>query len=249
MSKPCRGEAEHAPSVDRSGDLQKNWRFFTTPGAPGSSRTRPTWRVAVSIDCEMGVAESGESELIRVSVADYFTGATLVDSLVWPDVKMQHYNARFSGVTRQDMLEARRARTCLFGRNSARKAVWEHVGPDTIVVGHGANSDLCSLRWIHHRIVDTLLVEEAVTKLEKKRKEMEDAPVASGREKIEGQECPDTPTPHQHSGGRGWSLKALARRRLNREIQKKGRGHDSVEDALAARDLLHWHIINRAMGA
>ena len=197
----------------------------------------------------MGVAESGESELIRVSVVDYFSGATLLDSLVWPDVKMQHYNTRFSGVTRQDMLEARRRRTCLFGRNNTRKAVWKHVGPDTIVVGHGAKSDLSSLRWIHYRIVDTLLVEEAVTKLKKEGNEVEEAAVASAQDKIEDQGVPDTHTVQQHSGGRGWSLKALAYRRLNREIQKKGRGHDSIEDALAARDLLHWHIVNRVMEA
>lgn len=241
MSKPCRGEAEHAHPVDTTGEVQNNWRFFTTPTGPRSSQTRVTWRIAVTIDCEMGVAESGDSELIRVSVADYFSGATLLDSLVWPDAKMQHYNTRFSGVTRRDMLEARRLRTCLFGRNSARQAVWKHVGPDTIVVGHGANSDLSSLRWIHHRILDTLLVEEAFTKLEKEGEVVGDAAVASG--------VPDTPRAQQHSGGRGWSLKALAHRRLNREIQRKGRGHDSVEDALAARDLLHWHIVNRVIEA
>lgn len=246
MSKPCQGEAEHAPSADAAGELQKNWHFFTTPAAPGTSRNRPTWRAAVSIDCEMGVAESGEPELIRVSVADYFSGATLLDSLVWPDVKMDHYNARFSGVTRRDMLEARRRRACLLGRGGAREAVWKHVGPDTVVVGHGANSDLGSLRLIHHRVVDTLLVEEAVAKLER---EADEAAVASGQEKVEDQGVPDTPTAQQHPGGRGWSLKALAHRRLGREIQKKGRGHDSVEDALAARDLLHWHIVNRVMEA
>lgn len=241
MSKPCRGEAEHAHPVDTADDLQKNWRFFTTPAAPGSSRTRPTWRSAVAIDCEMGVAESGDSELIRVSVVDYFSGATLLDTLVWPDAKMQHYNTRFSGITRQDMHESRRLRTCLFGRNSARQAVWKHVGPDTIVIGHGANSDLSSLRWIHHRIVDTLLVEETFTKLVKEGREVEEAAVVSA--------VSDTPTPQKSPGGRGWSLKALAHRRLDREIQKKRSGHDSVEDALAARDLLHWHIVNRVMEA
>lgn len=246
MSKPCRGQAEHAPSLDGDGELQENWRFFTTPAAPGSSRARPTWRVAVSIDCEMGVAESGESELIRVSVVDYFSGITLLDSLVWPDVKMQHYNTRVSGVTRRDMLEARRRHTCLSGRDRAREAVWKHVGPDTIVIGHGASADLRSLRWIHHRIIDTLLVEEVVMKTEN---EVEVAAGASGQEKIEGQRLPHTPTAQQYSGRHGSSLKALAHRRLNREIQKKGRGHDSVEDALAARDLLHWHIIHRVIEA
>jgi len=40
------------------------------------------------------------------------------------------------------------------------------------------------------------------------------------------------------------SLKSLTLQRWGREIQKSGqRGHDSLEDAIAARDLAHWHVL------
>ena len=39
------------------------------------------------------------------------------------------------------------------------------------------------------------------------------------------------------------ALKTLARELLGREIQTKDRlGHDSLEDAIAARDLAHWYV-------
>ena len=47
--------------------------------------------------------------------------------------------------------------------------------------------------------------------------------------------------------GWGLSLKVLASERLNRAIQNKKIGHDSLEDAIASRDLIHWHVV-RMMG-
>lgn len=42
----------------------------------------------------------------------------------------------------------------------------------------------------------------------------------------------------------GMSLKALAKKKLGRVIQDGGnKGHDSVEDAVAARDLVHHHVL------
>jgi len=46
-------------------------------------------------------------------------------------------------------------------------------------------------------------------------------------------------------GEGGLSLKTLARVRCGRDIQTSGKkGHDSVEDALAARDIAHWNVSN-----
>ncbi|KAF7575366.1 RNA exonuclease [Pyrenophora tritici-repentis] len=42
------------------------------------------------------------------------------------------------------------------------------------------------------------------------------------------------------------SLKMLLKRYLGREIQMQGNlGHDSMEDAIAARDLVHWMVQRR----
>lgn len=243
LSKPCMGEEHHDPRQYSSGELEGNWRFYATPPAP--HRSQPA--AAVVIDCEMGVAASGESELIRVSVIDHLSRRVLLDSLVWPSIKMTHFNTRFSGITRQMMDDARRSHRCLFGRDSAREAVWRLIGPETVVVGHAGQGDLTSLRWIHTVIVDTLVIEtkrrrderevEEAAKAETTARNAEQAEDAGGLEKNEGED--DNAAPKQEGG---LSLKALTLRRLNRTIQIKGRGHDSVEDALATRDLLHWHV-------
>ncbi|PNY24397.1 Dimethylaniline monooxygenase [N-oxide-forming] 2 [Tolypocladium capitatum] len=244
LSKPCTGEERHHPRQYSSGELEDNWRFYTTPPAP--PRARPA--AAVVIDCEMGVAASGESELIRVSVIDHFSRRVLLDSLVWPSVEMAHFNTRFSGITRQMMDDARRRHKCLFGRRKAREAVWRLIGPQTVVVAHAGQGDLTSLRWIHPVIVDTLVIETQMRRYEREAAEAAKAETAArnaeeaeGAGSLEKDESDDDKSTPKQEGG--LSLKALALQRLNRAIQIKGRGHDSVEDALATRDLLHWHVV------
>lgn len=217
------------------GELEKNWKLYETKPGP-----LPTHVSAVVLDCEMGTACSGESELIRISMVDFFSGAILIDSLVYPNVPMAHYNTRFSGVTKRAMDEAHRKRDCIFGRDAARQAVYKFVGPETVVVGHAGHQDLTSLRWIHTRIVDTLILETRKRRLEEDaalRKEWEE-PGKDPCRKTEGDDKNAESSPQEG----GLSLKSLTLKRLDRVIQIKGRGHDSLEDALATRDLLHWHI-------
>jgi RNA exonuclease 1 len=116
-------------------------------------------RTAVALDCEMGTAASGDPELIRVTLIDYFSEEVLVDNLVDPDVRMQHLNTRYSGVSWADLKNARIKGVCLSGKSGARQAIWRYIGTDTIVVGHGLSNDMRSLRWIHTTVVDSLLVE------------------------------------------------------------------------------------------
>jgi RNA exonuclease 1 len=107
----------------------------------------------------MGTSWAGDAELIRISAVDYFSGRVLVDSLVYPAVAMAHFNTRYSGVTRGMLETARRANACLEGRDEARLAVWQFVGPHTVLVMHGGKADLLALRWIHGQVIDTYLVE------------------------------------------------------------------------------------------
>ena len=108
----------------------------------------------------MGTAVTGERELVSVTAVDYFSGRVLLDSLVYPSVKMAHYNTRYTGLKRQDMERALRLGQCLNGRNAARQALFQFIGPDTIVIGHDACGDLRCLRWIHRTVVDTLVIEQ-----------------------------------------------------------------------------------------
>ncbi|KAL2001762.1 hypothetical protein VTN02DRAFT_1286 [Thermoascus thermophilus] len=209
--------AEHHVCEDYApGELEAQWMLHQTPQR--KNRT-PFPRKAVALDCEMGTSARGESELIRLTAVDYFTGETLVDSLVYPRVPMRHFNTRYSGVTRGMLEAARRSGTCLVGRDAARERLWRFVGPETIVVVHGGHSDFLALRWIHPRAVDTFLVEGVWREKQlKKKKSPED----------KGQ------------GGR--SLKHLAEVRLGWKIQCGKNGHDSLEDALACRALVDWYV-------
>ncbi|KAG9254047.1 ribonuclease H-like domain-containing protein [Emericellopsis atlantica] len=248
----CVESAQHTPRVYAHNELELEWQLHPTPSpSPNMQGRRRGGRVpaikpvdAVAIDCEMGTSEYGDTELIRLTIIDYFTGQVLLDKLVWPDCPMQHFNTRFSGITRQMMNDARRRRTCLFGRASARAEMWKFIGQDTVVVGHGSNNDFTSLRWIHPRIVDTFLIEEPFATVERAKFE-------AAMEKMEEEKkaLKERGEPWDHltppPAVQGSSLKALTDTRLKRKIQMAGRGHDSLEDAWACRDLLHWHVVNR----
>lgn len=199
-----------------------------------------------------------------MTLIDYFSSEILVDNLVYPDVAMEHYNTRFSGVTRKEMENALTLGQCLMGKSKAREAVWRFVGPHTIVVGHSANNDLTAMRWIHTVMVDTYLIESKKKKAkeeeakEKKAKEEKANEEKANEEKAktvakrDGKER-EVQESEQHKekpkkkvkGSGALSLKTLTRERLRREIQTAGRnGHDSLEDVIATRDLAHWNVLN-----
>ena len=163
-------------------------------------------RQAIALDCEMGTASNGEPELIRLTAVDYFNNEILIDHLVKPSIPMLHYNTKYSGVSRSDMIKAERTRTCIFGRDAALKQLWRYAGPETIVIVHGGQNDFTSLRWIHPKIIDTFTLS------------------SYEYGKVEG----------------GRSLKNLSLQRLGRKIQMGKRGHCSLEDARACRELAHW---------
>ncbi|KAK8041086.1 hypothetical protein PG994_014093 [Apiospora phragmitis] len=236
FTKPCQATENHDPRQYRPNELEENWHFHHTPLATSQTPAR----VAVVFDCEMGVSEEGESELIRVSIVDYFSSDVLLDSLVWPDAKMKDLSTAFSGVSWKALNEAHRNKTCLLGREQARKAVWSLLSPETVVIGHGAKNDLDILRWIHPNIVDTQLVEQSFIVKEKASGEQEAK--ENQKAKKPDQQNAETKSARGGGGGRGMSLKKLARERLDRAIQTKGKGHDSIEDSIATRDLLHWHV-------
>ena len=228
------------------------WQYHPTPDSKSGKRA------AVAIDCEMGTAKSGDSELIRVTLVDYFSSAILIDSLVYPNVEMLHYNTRYSGVTRKDMEIARSTNRCIRGRDNARIAIWRFVGPKTVVIGHSANNDLAVLRWIHPVVVDTFLILSAHRNAAREKAAIEKAAIEkAANEKDKSQ--PAAPSegnlkpgstkngakPKKQKGSGELSLKTLAKEKLGREIQTAGNhGHDSLEDAIATRDLAHWIITN-----
>lgn len=252
-SAPCKRSESHISRSYQAGQLESYWKFHRTP----STGKLSGFRHAVAIDCEMGTAKSGDSELIRVTLIDYFSSEVLVDSLVYPDVAMSHYNTCFSGVTPAQMRLAHRQGRCLYGKQQARKAVWRFVGPNTVVIGHSAHNDLNAMRWIHGVIVDTWVIESmnakhADTKA-KQQKDLENASQASHQKVNETKEKENlvtSPKKKKAKGSGALSLKTLTMLRWGQEIQTRGnKGHDSLEDAIATRDLAHWNVTNQDLGA
>jgi RNA exonuclease 1 len=216
----------------------------------------------------MGTAMSGDSELIRVTMIDYFSEAILVDNIVEPDVPMRHLNTRFSGVSWADVKKARREMTCLQGKAGARRAIWEYVGPETFVIGHSVSNDLRAMRWLHALVVDSFVTE--FVRVKRKESDMAKNAMTALRDFDGSEEAAENPARMQelHSESRGiqmsqneqedapqktararkpgkFSLKTLAKQHLDRDIQMNGnQGHDSLEDAIASRDLIHWTILH-----
>lgn len=252
-SKPCKSSAEHLAAVYQPGELEEVYRYYTTPAA--TSFMSPC--LAVAIDCEMGTSVTNNPVLIRVTLVDYFTSEVLVDKLVWPDEPPLHYNTRFSGVTSGQMARAKSRGECLSGNAGAREAIWRFVGPETIVVAHSGQNDLSVMRWIHNNIVDTFLIESIpVVKLQREAREKAEKEKLAGDPSGKKQRSPEKKPPAGENekkkknpkGSGQFSLKTLSRVRLGRDIQVGNDGHDSVEDAIAARDIAHWNVLNFGHG-
>jgi DNA polymerase III epsilon subunit-like protein len=221
----------------------------------------------------MGTARNGDSELIRLSAVDYLTGEVLINNLVKPDQPMLHLNTKWSGVTFDQLNEAVRKRTTLKGKAGARKQLWKFVGPDTFLVGHSVHNDLKALKWIHTRVVDSYVVENKVIQekkaIEAREKEVYEAAAEKVEERLleiteladghqsglptdnQTMENPTTVTngetkKRKTKGTGDLALKTLLKRYLDTDIQNRGnKGHDSLEDATAARDLVHWMVMRR----
>ncbi|KKA26834.1 hypothetical protein TD95_000777 [Thielaviopsis punctulata] len=242
FNNPCFSALEHDAQDIPMEELLANWSLFETKDNPRDPRK------CVALDCEMGVSQDGDSELIRVTAIDYYTTEVLLDKLVFPIIPMAHLNTRYSGVSWPDLNTARRNGTALIGRDAARNALLNFIDKSTIVVGHSVNHDLMALRWIHHRVVDTLLLDLGEDKRIRDKKAQEKAAwdllelqYALGKISV----LPPPPPPPQKEEGekQGRSLKALSLDRLDRVIQTGE--HDSLEDTLASRDLLNWWVVNK----
>lgn len=196
----------------------------------------------------MGISRTGETELIRLTAIDFFSGTVLIDALVSPSVPMKHFNTRYSGVSARDMREAVRYGTAIHGRDAARQLLLEYVGPETVVVVHGGQNDFTALRWIHPCIVDTFILEGYVKTIpatvampagDGARGGVGDDTGSGGQEQTqEGQGSRKSSDKPQKR-----SLQHLCMVKLGLAVQgnrpgKRRVGHDSYEDAMACRELV-----------
>ena len=169
-------------------------------------------RLVIALDCEMGTSIVGNTPLIRLSVIDFFTRVPLIDRLVAPSVEMAHYNTRYSGVTFSAMRNAIRNKTAIRGTDAARELLFKYVDANTFIIMHGGSGDLSALRMIHpvDRIIDTHVLERYDFDVRDMKK----------------------------------GLKEVCERRCGIQVQNaklengKMAGHDSLEDAMGAREIV-----------
>ncbi|KZF23648.1 hypothetical protein L228DRAFT_246478 [Xylona heveae TC161] len=141
-------------------------------------RTPPNSKVpagkAYGFDCEMGYTVHG-LELIRLTLTAWPGGEEVLDVLVRPIGEILDLNSRFSGVWPEHFATA-----LPYEKNASHKAgnlqastpslrvvpspaaarslLFEHLSPQTPLIGHALENDLVATRIIHPSIIDTVLL-------------------------------------------------------------------------------------------
>ncbi|KAF7301748.1 Exonuclease domain-containing protein [Mycena indigotica] len=129
-------------------DLHARHAFSYLKSPPSAS----TVLDVASVDCEM-VYTTGGMRVARVSVVDG-NGDPVFDELVTMDegVHIIDFNTRFSGITEEEYGKA------VLSLSAIREALDRLIDRDTILIGHGLDNDLNTLRIIHHNNVDTSII-------------------------------------------------------------------------------------------
>ncbi|KAF3940059.1 hypothetical protein ABW19_dt0209612 [Dactylella cylindrospora] len=196
------------------------WDLHPTPTfKSGKTGRTKVPRSAVSLDCEMATNRFDQPELIKMTVIDLFTKEVLIDSLVKPLVKVKHMLTSIHGISYKDIMAASKAGAAINGRDAAREKIFEFVGPETIVLVHGGTNDFTCLRWFHLNIMDTQEVESRIKRI--------------GDDELD-----------DWLDDEGTGLEPICRLRTGVRIRCGSGKHDSLEDAMACRELGVWYASN-----
>ena len=169
-SAGCTLAATHVFKISEPKRLALIMPFKETP--PNSLTSRPD--VAVCFDCEMGYTTMG-LELIRLTATAWPNGEELLDVLVRPLGEVLDLNSRFSGVWPKDYANALSYESTSMDEQKtsndseqrlrivdspsiARDLLFEHLTPETPLIGHALDNDLNATRIVHPSIVDTVLL-------------------------------------------------------------------------------------------
>jgi hypothetical protein len=254
MPAGTEGCTRHATHVFKAADparLAGAVQFAPTPENPtlgDDERRRP-----VAVDCEMAYTTRG-MELVRVSAAAWPSGETLLDALVRPVGHLLDLNTRFSGVTAEQFLGAEPyplppatfpapppagstpnepsgapppPLRILPSPAAARDLLCTLIGPSTPLIGHALDNDLNALRLLHPTVVDTALVYPHRAGLPYRLALRHLALDVLGRR-------------IQAPGGGGAEKGGKGKLESSDGAEKEDAvvGHDSVEDAVAAGELV-----------
>ncbi|KAI4893947.1 hypothetical protein NFI96_018677, partial [Prochilodus magdalenae] len=90
-------------------------------------------------------------ELVRVTVVNSSL-QVIYDTFVKPNNEVIDYNTRFSGVSEDDV------KCSSSSLRDVQAVLLSFISADTILVGHGLETDLCALKLLHSMVVDTSVV-------------------------------------------------------------------------------------------
>ena len=169
-SAGCTKATTHVFKVSEPKRLALIMPFKETP----SKSLTPGPNTGVCFDCEMGYTTLG-LELIRLTATAWPNGEELLDVLVRPLGEVLDLNSRFSGVWPKDYANAlsyectsvdegippkdrEQHLRIVKSPSIARDLLFEHLTPETPLIGHALDNDLNATRIIHHSIVDTVLL-------------------------------------------------------------------------------------------
>ncbi|KAL4947407.1 hypothetical protein BDW69DRAFT_204429 [Aspergillus filifer] len=222
-SRGCTVGETHVFKVSETKRLASILQFETTPENedPGAGRT------PISFDCEMGYTTLG-LELIRLTAVTWPKGEKILDVFVRPLGEILDLNSRFSGVFPEAFLNAipygtkpdpEPGSTTEKGKKNGGGKLQIVPSPSfarTLLFKHLTPSTPLIGHAIDNDLNATRIIHPCVI---------------------------DTAILYPAPGGFPYrmSLRVLARRYLEREIQSAGAaGHDSAEDAIAAGDLVRF---------
>lgn len=169
-SAGCTQATTHVFKISEPKRLALIMPFKETP----PKELTPGPNMAVCLDCEMGYTTLG-LELIRLTAIAWPNGEDLLDVLVRPLGEVLDLNSRFSGVWPKDYANAlsyecisvdeekpskgseQRLRI-VESPTIGRDLLFEHLTPETPLIGHALDNDLNATRIIHPSIVDTVLL-------------------------------------------------------------------------------------------
>ncbi|XP_051922876.1 RNA exonuclease 1 homolog isoform X2 [Hippocampus zosterae] len=103
-----------------------------------------------ALDCEMCYTIHG-LELSRVTVVDSSL-RVVFDTFVKPHNEVIDYNTRFSGISEEDV------KANHVSLAEVQKTLLSFISADTILIGHGLETDFCALKLLHGTVVDTAAV-------------------------------------------------------------------------------------------
>ncbi|KAF3490749.1 RNA exonuclease 3 [Arthroderma uncinatum] len=169
-SPGCTRVDSHVFKVTDMKRLAATMQFEKTPRQTAKQALPP-----VCFDCEMGYTTLG-LEMIRLTAVSWPEGKLLIDVLVRPIGEILDLNTRYSGVQPEQFANATPYKGSHMSTSTydqadcgnklqmvespaaARALLFQHLQPETSLLGHALENDLNVCRIIHPTIVDTVLL-------------------------------------------------------------------------------------------